>query len=178
MVQIACLPLGAFRKTSSLFSGYHLVVILLVGLALYSNVSLDKLLCYMLQNKLTKHTCNCLPRPTATSRDAGHKHKQWDSLAILEKKKSNVHRVSNTKGKVLTPVVSMLHFDLPFLSKSCSRVEEVSSGVLQNCVDFNTIMLSRARIAVSCGNVTMIRLFIHLVAFRERWNGTAEDYDC
>ena len=34
----------------------------------------------------------------------------------------------------------MLHFDLPFLSKSCSRVEEVSSGVLQSCADFNTIM--------------------------------------
>ena len=52
----------------------------------------------------------------------------------------------------------MLHFDLPFLSKSCNRVEEVSSGVLQSCVDFNTIiLLARVRIAVSCGNGTVFR---------------------
>ena len=138
MVQIACLPLGAFRKTSSLFSVYRLVVILLVGLALYSNVSLDKLLCYMLQNKLTKYTCDCVRRPTGTSRDAGHKHKQWHSLAILEKVIKCSPRIEHEREDV-----SLLHFDLPFLSKSCSWVEEVSSGVLQSCEDFNTMCTDR-----------------------------------
>ena len=138
MVQIACLTLEVFRKTYSLF--LRVITWLLYFSALHVRVMSreTKFLCCMLQNKLTKYTCDCVRRPTGTSRDAGHKHKQWHSLAILEKVIKCSPRIEHEREDV-----SLLHFDLPFLSKSCSWVEEVSSGVLQSCEDFNTMCTDR-----------------------------------